>query len=147
MEIDFVTSLDFRESLDSSLNQNENSIVDASNNNAAVSVGTAVEGQLCGHCNRIVPHAAFTMHEMACQRRNRICEKCKTVVEKSSWDAHLEEFHALIECKDCGDKVEKWKLQLHQQEDCPERKVLDLIFFLFFFLIFLSLSDFVSVWL
>ena len=81
------------------------------------------DGQKCPHCQKHVPQESFTMHEIACQRRNTTCNKCGAVCLKNDMENHLKEYHVLQACPDCGEDVEKWSLKSHKSSECKERKL------------------------
>ncbi|ELR19783.1 ubiquitin fusion degradation protein, putative [Acanthamoeba castellanii str. Neff] len=78
---------------------------------------------LCKNCQRRVPTAAFTMHSAFCERNNVCCMKCGRAVKVSEKEKHDQEFHAQVECGECGATVELTELGAHLENYCPQRSV------------------------
>jgi len=81
-----------------------------------------IDFKVCNNCWHRIPVAAFTMHTLSCSRMNWFCEECKEVVQKAKKEEHLKEYHAPIYCE-CGASMDKKKLRVHQQDECPKRIV------------------------
>lgn len=55
----------------------------------------------------------YEMHEVHCHRKLKLCEKCEEPIPISEMVEHMNEYHALVECK-CKMRVEKSLLQKHE---------------------------------
>lgn len=123
MEIDFVQSLDWKESVETT-----NAAVATKTKTAEPSAqklgGAGSEGgHVCAFCKKSVPVASAVMHEAACQRRNVVCERCGEVVARSALEEHVGTMHAPVDCPQCSQPVERWLLERHKSEECAERRI------------------------
>lgn len=64
-----------------------------------------------------IPKQNYDIHEIHCRRNLRLCKKCEEPFPISEMDEHMDEYHALVECK-CKVKVEKSQLEKHEVESC-----------------------------
>lgn len=76
----------------------------------------------CENCNKRVPTHSYDVHHLFCSRNNILCDKCGQVVQKSSLDTHIDDYHRLVQCS-CGESVEFYLLQHHKQDECSHRVV------------------------
>jgi hypothetical protein len=83
MEIDFVSALDWKESVDAP------AATPSAAGDTGQRLGAALQSGgdhvLCPYCRKSVPAASSVMHEAACQRRNVVCPQCGDVVAKVSF--------------------------------------------------------------
>ncbi|XP_048412605.1 TRAF-type zinc finger domain-containing protein 1-like isoform X2 [Stegostoma tigrinum] len=82
----------------------------------------AEETRLCANCQRDIPATNFTIHEIHCRRNIDLCRYCHEPFPKSEMERHFETEHALVNCK-CNMKVEKNKVEKHENLECPLRLV------------------------
>ncbi|KAL6055346.1 ubiquitin fusion degradation protein [Balamuthia mandrillaris] len=80
-----------------------------------------IETSPCPTCKRDIPIASLAMHSAFCERHNYCCLKCGHAVRLSERQQHEDEFHALTECEDCGEKMEMDELPRHLEEKCIYR--------------------------
>ncbi|KAL6076408.1 Ubiquitin fusion degradation protein 1 [Balamuthia mandrillaris] len=69
-----------------------------------------------------VPLDRRSLHEAVCYRQNWTCDKCSARLPRSNIQSHLNESHALVNCK-CGDKMERYLLEEHKRSECLLRTV------------------------
>lgn len=62
------------------------------------------------------------MHQNHCQRNIKLCEHCQEPVPISDMEEHFEEEHKKIPCE-CGESIEKCKVEDHKAKHCPQRSV------------------------
>ncbi|XP_066466121.1 TRAF-type zinc finger domain-containing protein 1 isoform X2 [Tiliqua scincoides] len=80
------------------------------------------ETQLCSNCQKEIPLANFTMHEIHCSRNIGVCPVCKESFPKSEMKSHQELEHTQVTCK-CSMKMDRGVLQEHVTLECPLRRV------------------------
>ncbi|KAJ6656668.1 hypothetical protein lerEdw1_003555 [Lerista edwardsae] len=80
------------------------------------------ETRLCSNCQKEVPLANFTMHEIHCSRNIGVCHICKESFPKAEMKSHQELEHTQVTCK-CSLKVDSGLLQEHMALACPLRRV------------------------
>lgn len=80
------------------------------------------ETQLCSNCQKEIPLANFTMHEIHCSRNIGVCHICKESFPKSEMKSHQELEHTQVTCK-CSMKMDRGLLQEHMALECPLRCV------------------------
>jgi len=56
------------------------------------------------------------LHEIKCKELNSRCEICNEIVNKYEIEEHNDEFHSLVDCLDCGRKLEKRILETHKKK-------------------------------
>lgn len=78
----------------------------------------------CSNCKKNVKKSN-QIHFIQCARNNTLCKKCNTVYKNSEDEKkkHESDFHGEIECPKCHKKVEKFKLEDHEFDECEERIV------------------------
>ncbi|XP_026544982.1 TRAF-type zinc finger domain-containing protein 1 [Notechis scutatus] len=80
------------------------------------------ETQLCNNCQKEIPLANFTIHEIHCSRNIGVCPLCKESFPKAEMRTHQEQEHAQIVCK-CSMRMDRGLLQDHVAFECPLRPV------------------------
>uniref|UniRef100_A0A8C6YGF5 TRAF-type zinc finger domain-containing protein 1 n=1 Tax=Naja naja TaxID=35670 RepID=A0A8C6YGF5_NAJNA len=80
------------------------------------------ETQLCNNCQKEIPLANFTIHEIHCSRNIGVCPLCKESFPKAEMRTHQEQEHAQIVCK-CSRRMDRGLLQDHVAFECPLRPV------------------------
>ncbi|XP_070807138.1 TRAF-type zinc finger domain-containing protein 1 [Pituophis catenifer annectens] len=80
------------------------------------------ETQLCNNCQKDIPLANFTIHEIHCSRNIGVCPLCKESFPKAEMRTHQEQEHAQIVCK-CSMRMDRGLLQDHVAFECPLRPV------------------------
>ncbi|KAM6422657.1 TRAF-type zinc finger domain-containing protein 1 isoform 1-T2 [Liasis olivaceus] len=88
----------------------------------AALAGQESETQLCSNCQKDIPLANFTIHEIHCSRNIGICPVCKESFPKAEMRTHQEQEHAQIVCK-CSMRMDRGLLQDHVASECPLRPV------------------------
>ncbi|XP_028563184.2 XIAP-associated factor 1 isoform X1 [Podarcis muralis] len=80
-----------------------------------------VETRVCANCKRDVVAANFSLHEAHCLRFLTICPKCEEPVVLKDMAEHLATAHEQVRCKRCHQAMQRFLLEHHEAEDCPER--------------------------
>ncbi|KAM3825952.1 TRAF-type zinc finger domain-containing protein 1 isoform 1-T2 [Vipera latastei] len=88
----------------------------------AAMAGKESETQLCNNCQKDIPLANYTIHEIHCSRNIGICPICKESFPKAEMRTHREQEHAQIICK-CSMRMDRGLLQDHVALECPLRPV------------------------
>eukprot|EP01129_Flabellula_baltica_P009995 TRINITY_DN4173_c0_g2_i1.p1 TRINITY_DN4173_c0_g2~~TRINITY_DN4173_c0_g2_i1.p1 ORF type:complete len:510 (+),score=98.13 TRINITY_DN4173_c0_g2_i1:376-1905(+) len=112
LKIEFTQALDFVEEKEVEKPESGNTIV---NDNLRESSSV-----ICRTCQRAIPVQSSVLHENMCSKRNKLCEICNAVVRKENFDDHIETEHCEVLCE-CGENVEKYRLQFHKSELCELR--------------------------
>lgn len=126
MEIDFVTALDWTQSMEGGASEEVAAPEDSGTRLGGDVDKSKVGGlneKLCPTCRKMISEAAFDLHTAACQRRNMICESCGEVVARNSLTEHMNDQHAKIPCPQCQQVLEKYQLAKHTTASCPERRI------------------------
>ncbi len=126
MELDFVQPVDFAESAEGLSVSSDGS--SGAGGGGGVRLGAEESGAegtaQCPHCRHFVPAAAITMHEAACVRRNRCCERCGAVVARAGLEEHLAQQHVPQPCaRGCGEQIEPFRMAIHLASECSARKL------------------------
>uniref|UniRef100_A0A8C5RCW4 TRAF-type zinc finger domain-containing protein 1 n=1 Tax=Laticauda laticaudata TaxID=8630 RepID=A0A8C5RCW4_LATLA len=80
------------------------------------------ETRLCNNCQKKIPLANYTIHEIHCSRNIGVCPLCKESFPKAEMRTHQEQEHAQIVCK-CTMRMDRGLLQDHVAFECPLRPV------------------------
>jgi hypothetical protein len=125
MELDFVQPVDFAESAEALSSSTDGAAGSAPGGVRLGGEESGKEGSSqCAHCRHFVPAASAVMHEVACARRNRCCERCGAVVARAGWEEHLAAQHMPQPCaKGCGQQIESFRMAIHLASECGERKL------------------------
>ncbi|KAL7986614.1 hypothetical protein Chor_012897 [Crotalus horridus] len=88
----------------------------------AAMAGKESETQLCNNCQKDIPLANYTIHEIHCSRNIGICPICKESFPKAEMRTHREQEHAQalecplrpVACQHCDIELAFCKLQDHE---------------------------------
>ncbi|XP_042298377.1 XIAP-associated factor 1 [Sceloporus undulatus] len=76
---------------------------------------------LCGNCQRWVSGPNRALHEAHCLRFLALCPECQEPVARKEMEAHRETEHRKVRCQLCHRAMQKYQLEEHRAEQCPER--------------------------
>ena len=62
---------------------------------------------------RLIPAAAFILHETHCRRHLKLCEVCNEPVPVQDMEEHMAENHAPTSCEWCGASMPRDQLEEH----------------------------------
>lgn len=79
------------------------------------------EVKFCSNCKHEVPAGNFMMHHIHCQRKLALCQKCDEPIPLTEFSVHNANFHIVVSCPDCGQKMEKINVPEHQRLSCTHR--------------------------
>jgi len=93
---------------------------------------------MCMNCHQSIPTSSIDLHIIHCMKRFKPCPDCKTPIADGAsrhdhceicwkpykdWESHLNQWHSKIRCS-CGSEVERYELDIHKLNECPNRLVL-----------------------
>ncbi|XP_072557454.1 XIAP-associated factor 1 [Paramormyrops kingsleyae] len=79
------------------------------------------EYRLCAHCKKDVAAGNFVLHESHCRRFLSLCPDCGEPVPRDEMEQHRSEQHTQVRCTQCKKKLERCRLQDHQENECEDR--------------------------
>ncbi|RDD47464.1 TRAF-type zinc finger domain-containing protein 1 [Trichoplax sp. H2] len=79
------------------------------------------ETEHCVNCARDIPARNFQMHHLHCVRNIINCKLCHEPIAKTQEESHFEEYHIKVKCSKCDQIMEKYEMEDHQKQLCPER--------------------------
>eukprot|EP01102_Stenamoeba_stenopodia_P006609 TRINITY_DN1825_c0_g1_i2.p1 TRINITY_DN1825_c0_g1~~TRINITY_DN1825_c0_g1_i2.p1 ORF type:complete len:603 (+),score=181.95 TRINITY_DN1825_c0_g1_i2:345-2153(+) len=77
---------------------------------------------VCSNCEAQVPKESVALHEANCFRNIFRCSECGKRFKKAEKEEHMQNYHGMVKCK-CGREMQKWRLELHEQEECDDREI------------------------
>ena len=77
----------------------------------------------CDNCHRHVPSENYQMHVVHCKRNIQLCSLCGEAVFRSEEREHFKEFHAEINCVQCGQKTTRSDEVNHLENECGKRPI------------------------
>lgn len=80
-------------------------------------------GVICDNCQRQVPSENYQMHVVHCKRNIQLCSLCGEAVLRSKEKEHFKEYHAEINCIQCGQKTTRSEEGNHLANECGKRPI------------------------
>ncbi|KAH3760342.1 ubiquitin fusion degradation protein 1 [Pelomyxa schiedti] len=80
------------------------------------------ESVICSNCKNSIPKAQYPLHQIRCERLNRICSMCGCKILRAQEKEHMESFHGPVTCK-CGEVLDKYFLPSHELDECTHRLI------------------------
>ena len=77
----------------------------------------------CDNCHRLVPSENYQMHVVHCKRNIQLCSLCGEVVFRSEEMEHFKEYHAEIDCVQCGQKTTRSEEGNHLANECGKTPI------------------------
>ena len=84
---------------------------------------TVMETELCGNCKRQVPAENYQLHIAHCLRNIQLCPLCEETVPRREEKEHFEEYHAEINCVQCGEITTRIEKGNHVANECGKRPI------------------------
>lgn len=82
-----------------------------------------METELCENCKRQVPTDNYQMHTVHCNRNIQPCPLCGEAVSIKEEKEHFDEYHAEIDCFECGQKITRIEEANHLEAKCGKRMI------------------------
>ncbi|KAF4678124.1 hypothetical protein FOL47_005403 [Perkinsus chesapeaki] len=117
--------------------------VKTSEKESPAALGQGANDQLatCRNCQRRIPAATLSLHELRCQRLYVQCPTCHQAIQRDKWERHVHcdvcklpcdkdklpehrrIYHTPIDCPDCGQHIPQGRFGLlaHRRDSCPQR--------------------------
>ena len=77
----------------------------------------------CDNCQRHVPSENYQMHVVHCKRNFQLCSLCGKTMLRSEEKEHIEQYHAEINCIQCGQKTTRTEEGNHLANECGKRPI------------------------